>query len=508
VSASPRRTKTLQDADRRPAPNWLDLISSGGPGIPKIARDAVRRRAVEGWLAAHRTARVRLVLAPAGAGKTTALVLWARAQQDPVRWLDLPPGCSADAFERLFSAATGSPPATFAASKHEHVVVVDQVDDISPEARELLRCAVADGPESTRFVVLARAANVRAVVGPDACIADPALFRFDAAELHALCESDRVAFAPAEIELALQMTNGWVTALAETVRATPPGPMPLGDAVKEWRNGGGNAVRSIVDRELELAGPQDAALLAGVLAQPQLATHEQLVALSRSGLFVDVVDGRPVLNPVVAASGRDGARGRLRAGDERDTERASLTLFGSFRMTLQGVEVKFARRRDRQIVQYLALAPGGRATRSELYETFWPRADRDARSQSLRTACSMIRSSIARCVDRENVDRYFRVEGGSVLLDFDRLTCDLFAFEADVARATDAELAGDSPRARSAWAAASAQYTAPLLEDEPAAAWIARRAEQVDAAAARAQHCSGAAPRRAEQLAMRRVSGS
>ena len=483
-------------------------MASGGPGIPKIARDAVRRRAVEGWLAAHRDARVRLLIAPAGAGKTTALVLWARAQHDPVRWLDLPPGCSAEAFARLFSAATGSQPATFPSSTSERVVVVDQVDEISAQARELLRRAVQDGPESTRFIVLARAASVRAVAGPEACVADPALFRFDAVELHALCEADRIAFAPSEIELALQMTNGWVTALADTVRATPPGPMLLGDAVREWRNGGGNAVRSIIDRELELAAPPDAALLLGVLAQPQQATHEQLVALARSGLFVDLVDGRPVLNPVVAANGRDGARARLRTGDERDTERASLTLFGSFRMVLQGVEVKFARRRDRHIIQYLALAPGGRATRSELYDTFWPRADRDARSQSLRTACSMIRSSIARCVDRENVDRYFRVEGGSVLLDLDHLTCDLFAFEADVARATDAELAGEGPRARSAWAAASAQYTAPLLEDEPPAAWITRRAEQVDAAAARAQHCSGAAPRRAEQLAMRRVSGS
>lgn len=467
----------------------------------------MRRRAVEGWLATHRAARVRLLLAPAGAGKTTALVLWARAQHDVVRWLDLPPGCSADAFGRLFSAATGSPLATFAASTNEYVVVIDQVDEIAVEARELLRRAVHDGPQSTRFVVLARAANVRAVVGPEAHIADPALFRFDAAELHALCEANRVIFAPSEIELALQMTTGWAIALAETVRATPPGPMLLGDAVKEWRNGGGNAVRSIVDRELSLATPQEAALLSGVLAQPQHATHEQLVALARSGLFVDVVDGRAVLNPVVAGNGRDGARTRLRAGDERDAERASLTLLGSFRMTLQGVDVKFARRRDRQIVQYLALSAGGRATRSELYETFWPRADRDARSQSLRTACSMIRSAIARCVDRENVGRYFRVEGGSVLLDLDHVSCDLFAFEADVARATDAELAGEGPRARSAWAAASAQYTAPLLEDEPAAPWIARRADQVDAAAARAQRCSGAAPRRTEQPAMRRVSG-
>ena len=467
----------------------------------------MRRRAVEGWLDAHAGDRVRLVLAPAGAGKTTAVVMWARAQREPVRWLDVPPGCDAGAFERLFAAATGSSPATFAASAAERVVVVDQVDEMAPAAREQLRRALHEGPAATRFVVLARSAAARAITGPEAVVADAASFRFDASELQALCAFNHVTFAPAEIDLALQMTNGWATALAETVRATPPGPLPLGDAVNEWRGGGGTAVRSIVGRMLELVSSRDAALLSGVLAQPHAAAVDQLVELAQAGLFVDLIDGRPVLNPVVAARGRGVARGQM-PGEGPEGDRAVVTLFGTFRMTVHGAEVKFARRRDRQIIQYLALSPGGRATRAELYETFWPRADRDARSQSLRTACSMIRSSIARCAGRENVDRYFRVEGGSVLLDLEHVSCDLFAFEAEVARATDAELADDAGRARSAWAAAIAQYAAPLLEDEPPAPWIARRAEHVDAAVARAQRCCGTAlPQAARRPAMRLETG-
>ncbi len=177
-------------------------------------------------------------------------------------------------------------------------------------------------------------------------------------------------------------------------------------------------------------------------------------------------------------------------------------------MTVHGTEVSFSRRRDRQIIAYLALAPAGRATRAELYDTFWPRADRDSRSQGLRTACSMIRSAIAQCAGREHVDRYFRVEGGYVSLNVEHVTCDLYAFEAEVARATEAELAGDSPRARSAWAAAVALSTAPLLEDEPPAPWIARRAESVDAATARARRCSGAAAPQVEHVALRLVSRS
>jgi hypothetical protein len=460
-------------------------------------------------LSAHARERVRAVQAPAGAGKTTALALWARSCTETVRWIDLPPGCGADAFERLFAAATGSSVAAFAESTAEQIVIVDQADDMYAEARELLRRAVQHGPESTRFIVTARGESIRDVVGPFGRICDPALFRFDAEELVRLCEANGVTFAPAEIELALQMTNGWATALADTVRSARPGPLPLADAVKDWRNGGGAVVQSIVERMLEVAAPHDAALLTIVLAEPQRATSAQLTELAGRGLFVDVVEGRPLLNPVVAAGGRDVARARLRRDDAPAADSAVLTLFGSFRMTVHGAEVRFSRRRDRQIIAYLALAPGGRATRAELFDAFWPRADRDSRSQGLRTACSMIRSALARCAGRENVDRYFLVEGGYVSLNLDLLTCDLYAFEAEIARATEAELAGDSPRARSAWAAAVALCAAPLLEDEPPAPWIARRAELVDEAAATARRGSGAASQqRAEQLSMRVLSGS
>jgi hypothetical protein len=458
----------------------------------------------------HASERVRTLQAPAGAGKTTAVAIWARACSETVRWVDLPPGCGAEAFERLFGAATGSSVATLPAATAEQIVVVDQADEASAEARELLRRAIEHGPATTRFVVTARGAHIRDVVGPFARVCDPALFRFDAGELLRLCEANGVTFATAEIELAVQMTNGWATALADTVRSARPGPLSLADAVREWRGGGGVMVQSTVERMLEVAAPHDAALLTTVLAEPQRATPAQLAELAGCGLFVDVIDGRPLLNPVVAAGSRDVARARLRRDGAPAGDSAFLALFGSFRMTVNGTEVRFSRRRDRQIIAYLALAPGGRATRAELFDTFWPRADRDSRSQGLRTACSMIRSALARCAGRERVDDYFRVEGGAVTLNVERLTCDLYAFEAEIVRATEAELAGDSPRARSAWAAAVALCPAPLLDDDAPAPWAAHRAELVDAAVARARHCSGAPaqPRRVEQLSMRIVSGS
>lgn len=446
--------------------------------------------------------------APVGAGKTTAVALWALGSPQAVRWIDVPPSCSAETFERLFAAATGSSVAAFGVSDAARTVVVDQTDELSPQARELLRRAVENGPAATRLVLTARSDSIRDVVGPFARIAGAALFRFDADELLQLCEANGVAFAPAEGELALQMTNGWATALAETVRASRSRPLPLADAATDWRGGGGPVVRSVVERMLELAAPHDAALLATVLAEPQRATTAQLTELAARGLFVDVVDGRPQLNPVVAARGRDSARLRFGRAVAPSDEAASIELFGSFRMLLQGSEVRFSRRRDRQIIQYLALALDGRATRSELFDVFWPSGGRDSRSQGLRTACSMIRSALARCGGRENVDRIFRVEGGAVVLDPAHVVCDLHVFEAEVARATEAELEGDVSSARSAWAAAVALHSAPLLEDEPSAPWIVPRAAAVEAAAARARRGAKkiAAPRRAEQFPLRLVN--
>lgn len=488
------------------APPWLAVVASPAVGIPKIAHDALRRRAVEGWLAAHAGERVRLLIAPAGAGKTTALALWARGCPDPVRWIDLPPRCDASVFERLFAAATGSQVAAFAASTSARTVVIDQVDELSPDGRELLRRVLATAPAASRVVLAARSDSVRELAGPAARAADPALFRFDADELLQLCDANGVSFASNESELALQMTNGWATALAETVRAARRGPLPLADAARDWRSGGGVVVQSVVQRILELAPPHDAALLTTVLAEPQRATGAQLRELAGRGLFVDVIDGRAQLNPVVAARGRTATRGRSGRDDARDDEPASVALFGTFRMTLQGTDVHFSRRRDRQIIQYLALAPAGRATRDELFETFWPGGGRESRSQNLRTACSMIRSALARSAGRENVARYFRVEGGYVILDLEHVACDLYAFEAEVARATEAELAGDALRARSAWAAAIALHTAPLLEDEPPAPWIARRAAQVEDAAERARRSAGPrATRTTERRAARLV---
>jgi len=193
--------------------------------------------------------------------------------------------------------------------------------------------------------------------------------------------------------------------------------------VKDWRSGGGVVVQSIVERMLEVAAPHDAALLTIVLAEPQRATPAQLTELAGRGLFVDVVEGRPLLNPVVAAVVATSLARACTATTRRtEIQRCS------------GCSVRFddgprnrsalqpaSRPADHRVLGARAGRPcdARRAVRHLL-----ARADRDSRSQGLRTACSMIRSAIARCAGRESVDRYFRVADGWVSLSVEHVTCD------------------------------------------------------------------------------------
>ncbi len=140
-----------------------------------------------------------------------------------------------------------------------------------------------------------------------------------------------------------------------------------------------------------------------------------MIAVEHAGLFVDRLGDALRPNPVVAAVlGATWAAGLT----PDEIAPAQLDMFGRFRMIVNDREVRFARRREAQIVQYLALQPHGRATRAELLDVFWKDGDRQLAAQGLRTALSAIRGAIARCSGADAVERYFvtdRRNGGAAL---------------------------------------------------------------------------------------------
>ena len=60
--------------------------------LPKLAPDTIRRERISGWLADHADVPLRLVVAPSGSGKTTALVVYAAAARHRAGYVSLDAG--------------------------------------------------------------------------------------------------------------------------------------------------------------------------------------------------------------------------------------------------------------------------------------------------------------------------------------------------------------------------------------------------------------------------------
>jgi hypothetical protein len=162
-------------------------------------------------------------------------------------------------------------------------------------------------------------------------------------------------------------------------------------------------------------------------------------------------------------------------------EPAFIEMFGRFRMIAGGREVRFERRRDAQIVQYLALRPDGCASRTELVETFWPRADKQLAAQRLRTGCSAIRRALAACVGRDAVEHYFATDAEIVRLRFESVVNSVNRFRAHADLAISAAQRCEGANVHTHSAAALRLYTAPLLSGKPVAAagWIDEAAREL-----------------------------
>ena len=70
------------------------------PGVPTLSRSRY-----DEWLESHCDAPLRLVVAPAGSGKTTATRAWMEQQPGGVGWIDVAPGSGAQALSDGIAAA-------------------------------------------------------------------------------------------------------------------------------------------------------------------------------------------------------------------------------------------------------------------------------------------------------------------------------------------------------------------------------------------------------------------
>jgi DNA-binding SARP family transcriptional activator len=176
----------------------------------------------------------------------------------------------------------------------------------------------------------------------------------------------------------------------------------------------------------------------------------------------------------VRAAGRpEVTRPRVLSALGTPGDRLVLTLFRRFSCTIGRRPVAFARRKDRNVLAYIALARCGYATRSELIRVFWPNHSVAHALRALRTSLSRLRRAIAEASGGDP-ERYLHIDA-TVALALDRVVIDARRFADQVELGRIEEARGDILKARDHYRAAERLYAGDLLPSEAAEGPLAQR---------------------------------
>jgi hypothetical protein len=456
--------------------------------LPRLAPASLHRGRISAWLERHAERPLRLLVATAGAGKTTAVVTYLGAKKGTHAYLALKRDETLEVFRgRLARAlAIDYAPASFAAllaaiaTRAPCDIAIDDIDGATVETREELEALAAEAPAGISLVYCARsriAVDTRRFLerGLGAMLDGPAL-AFDGDEIARLAELHAVRYAPADIARLLEETEGWPIVVSWAIRDAAEGGTGLAGAYEHWRKNSGRHFREFIDDELRDAGDRyRSAFRIAIRGTGAAVERERLAELEERGLFVYFADGlfRPYrvarqfdLDP--AAAPRD--------GDSTTAELLVVRMFGRFEAEIGGRRIDWIRRREAQIFKYLLLKPNGTATRAELRATFWPGTDVHLATQSIRTASSNIRKAIAAVTGYARVDRYFH-SSGDICVVLENAVIDVRRFTSHVADGDKEREAGRTHEAFAHFRAAEMIYGGELLGGDYPEPWHAARAE-------------------------------
>jgi DNA-binding SARP family transcriptional activator len=288
--------------------------------------------------------------------------------------------------------------------------------------------------------------------------------RLFASGLAASIDSSALAFTRDEVaQFALKMhcqhddqsvvqlthdTEGWPIAVAWILRDAAEAYRPLRGAFERWMESCAHLLLEFLAAEHE----RDRDAFNTFTAHLRERSEDALGDLEEGdALGFPVVRTRTSLRPYRILSRL--VRARLAAPKESESTIPRMTLhaLGCFRCEIGGRPLEFRRRRDRNILTYVALAPEGHATRKQLIDAFWPGADRTVATQGLRTTLCRIRLAIADIVGAKSVDAYFSSTEDAIV-NFDNVSLDVRRFLDHVRR-------GDLEYARGATQSAERYYT-------------------------------------------------
>jgi hypothetical protein len=388
------------------------------------------REHIAAWLRAHADVAVRLLAAPPGYGKSTAI---GAAQAAPGRRrvvIALDARLTADAFAARLREAFAQRPVD---------IVIDDAQLASPAVNSALNTALTTAPAGAFFLVATQRRDAidtgTLFARGRLAVCDQSDFALDAADASAMFGELGCPTPLDDLETLVARCDGWPAAVAGTAREVAGGAPTIAAAFDRWLTRFHLAALDLIDTLLARAPENERAAARSYFAGGAVPGQPTLAVLHRCGFFVRFSAGRFAFMRWIEEVGA------LSVDPGPSTATLDFELFGRFTATIGGVPIVWARRRDQQILKYLLLAADHSATRAELADVFWPQTARPLALQNLRTACSTIRRAIGNVAGIDNVDRYL-FAGERLALIRATVSCDVDRFRRLIARADDASAAG------------------------------------------------------------------
>jgi hypothetical protein len=264
--------------------------------LPKLAPDTILRERLLLWLSDWADVPVRLIAAPAGAGKTTTLVSYATASAHATGYVSVEAGMSCAELCSAIGRRFGLDAATDETSLVEQLasagrceILVDDLHAGSADLIALLGRLVYDAPDNVTFVYATRSREVvdvtRLVSLGLAAVLGADLLAFTTDEAARLAVSARVAADESDIARLVHDTEGWAFALCSVLRHAAATGGELAGAFGRWRRQESRLIASFVDRTLQTEAAELGAAARRLFDGETLAI-DTIDRLETRGMFV------------------------------------------------------------------------------------------------------------------------------------------------------------------------------------------------------------------------------
>lgn len=452
----------------------------------------IRRNRLEQWLKSYAQYPARLVVAPAGSGKTSLLLKYCANSDRETYYCALTENCNPAELREMIAKTLGveRAPRSYAAMvdavngspAHCREIVIDDMDNGTAETRAELVQLIEDVGDNITLIYAGRAREFidarRLIARGVAALCDARRMAFDVEEGALLCEACGIEASDLQVRRMIADTDGWAMAVCGTIRTAAAEHLTLDRAYVSWRSQSQSFLNDFLRAELLRIPDEYRKEFWRLYNAADVPAPAQLRELESRGMFI-VDEGSDHLRLYRALSPNGASHSEAAASPARHVPPLMVQMFRGFFAKVDGREIQWVRKRDQQIVKYLLLKPNGMASREELVSVFWADTDRHLAVQSVRTACSTIRKAFASVVGPANVDRYFRTLP-ELQLDLSNIVCDVRRFRVHVTDGDAEHERGNAQDAAMHYRAAEKLYAGRLLDFDGPEPWIVTQAAELE----------------------------